>query len=713
MQRKRQFIGMTWIFQKNYRKKGGEKAVKKKVALLLITCMVLSSLGLTFGANASDIKDHWAKGIIETWISNGFISGYPDGSFRPNNSITRAEFMVLVNKAFGFTERAEISYKDVSESQWYYNTVARATAAGYMGGYPDGSMKPNHPISRQEVSVVLSKLTNMLQNPSAINSFTDASDITNWAKGYVGATAAKGYMRGYPDGSFKPTNNITRAEAVATLNKALTVEADEEEQEEKDAAEIVYDEAGTYGPRTGTTIITKDVIVKAEGVTLENMVIEGSLTIAEEVGDGDVNLNNITVKGETFIRGGGKDSIHINGGEYNKIIVQKTSSGNVRITATNEAGIEIIISEAAEGQTIILEGSFEGVIIEADNINLIIQGETNIDEVIVKRGTNGTLVSLGNDATITNLAADARIEVQGQGIIKEASGKEIRNSTFEKAPERITSPSSGGGGGGGSSIVAVGAITVTGDAGVGIQLTATPTPSGATVNYQWERADTIEGSYIDIHGATASTYNPIAGDVGKFIRVIARGTGGYTGTVTSAATAAVEEAEWASTNAPTVVSVVYGTSESVAIAELDNIVGIKGIKGQAGTATIDWTISNYDGDTLGNYAATGVLALPDGWIGNPADVTTIVSVVEKEVTAIGAIIEEGLLLRAGALVPVEATVKYQWQRHNGVEWINIDGANENIYRLSAPVEIGNQVRVVIRGTGNYAGTVESDPVTIE
>ncbi|WP_091546695.1 S-layer homology domain-containing protein [Alkaliphilus peptidifermentans] len=62
-------------------------------------------------------------------------------------------------------------------------------------------------------------ITNTPEDPSAINRFTDASAIAHWAKGYVGEVAAKGYMGGYPDGSFKPTNNITRAEAVMTLIK--------------------------------------------------------------------------------------------------------------------------------------------------------------------------------------------------------------------------------------------------------------------------------------------------------------------------------------------------------------------------------------------------------------------------------------------------------------------------------------------------------------
>ncbi|SET76366.1 hypothetical protein SAMN05660297_03422, partial [Natronincola peptidivorans] len=262
------------------------------------------------------------------------------------------------------------------------------------------------------------------------------------------------------------------------------------------------------------------------------------LTIAEEVGDGEVYLNNVTVKGETFIRGGGKDSIYINGGQYNKITVQKTSSGNIRIVATNAAGLEIIISEAAAGEAIILEGSFDSITIEADDVNIVTQGETNIEEVVVKEGVSGTLVSLGNDTIITKLVADARIGVEGEGTIIETSGKEVRNTIFEKTPERITTPSSGGGGGGGggggSSIVAVSAINVTGNAVLGATLTAAPNPSNATGSYQWQRSDNGTDGWTNI-GTNSNTYTIVAGDAGKYIRVTFTATGNYTGQITSGA----------------------------------------------------------------------------------------------------------------------------------------------------------------------------------
>lgn len=472
--------------------------MKKKIALLLILCMFFSSLGITFGKNSSDIQSHWAKEVIEDWIEQGLIKGYPDGSFRPNNTITRAEFMVLVNKAFDFTDKENIDFTDVFKQEWYYNAVATAVSAGYIGGYPDGSMKPNNPISRQEVTVILSKVTKIAQKLEGINRFTDADKIADWAKGYVGAAVAEGYMGGYPDGTFKPLNNITRAEAVVTLNKTIKSLPDEVD-EIKEEKEVVYDKSGIYGPEVGTMTIDKDVIISSKNVTLQNTIIKGSLTVAEEVGDGDVYLNNITVVDETFIRGGGKDSIHINGGKFNRIIVQKTSSGNVRIVAIDTDGLEIIIAKDARGEEIILEGRFDSVAIEADNIKLSTQGRTNIKEVVVKEGIKAIKLALVNNSSIEKLVANSKIETVGKGNIKETQGKEVEGSKFEKQPDKIIIPSTSGGGGGGgssgSSKKAVTAVklnkgTIELKVGEATDLVATVEPSDASNrNVIWTSSD--------------------------------------------------------------------------------------------------------------------------------------------------------------------------------------------------------------------------------
>lgn len=81
--------------------------------------MFLSLTGLAF-AQPSDIKGHWAEKQINDWVNKDLAKGYPGGTFKPDNSITRAEFITLVNRAFGFTEKAQVSFSDVSSKDWFY-----------------------------------------------------------------------------------------------------------------------------------------------------------------------------------------------------------------------------------------------------------------------------------------------------------------------------------------------------------------------------------------------------------------------------------------------------------------------------------------------------------------------------------------------------------------------------------------------------------------
>ncbi len=177
-------------------------------------------MGVSAG-EISDISNHWAKEIIEKWIDSGLIGGYPDGTFKPNNSITRAEFMMLTNRAFNMAEEASNDFIDVPKNSWFFKEVAKALAAGYIGGYPDNTIRPNNTISRQEVAVILLRLNNLKEDLAPADMFNDAILIPEWSKGAIGAAAAAGYMGGYPDGSFKPYNNITRAEAVVVLNNTV------------------------------------------------------------------------------------------------------------------------------------------------------------------------------------------------------------------------------------------------------------------------------------------------------------------------------------------------------------------------------------------------------------------------------------------------------------------------------------------------------------
>ncbi|MBI4856634.1 MAG: leucine-rich repeat protein [Acetobacterium woodii] len=262
---------------------------------------------------------------------------------------------------------------------------------------------------------------------------------------------------------------------------------------DKKAAPTVYDKAGTFGPATGTQTIAGDVTVNADGVILQNLKIEGDLTIAEAVGNGTVTLNNVTVVGDTFVRGGGKNSIHINGGQYSRIVMEKTASGAVRIVATGVDGLDVVISEDAAGETIILEGVFDSVEVNAPNMTVTTQGSTTIGTMTVGAGAGGTTLNLAAGTTVADLALNAKTAIKGQGTVTRATIN-ADSVVFEKAPGSYTVKSGvvippvfptpdNGGGGGYTPPVAVTGVTLDQTITVGVnktaQLNATVQPSNA------------------------------------------------------------------------------------------------------------------------------------------------------------------------------------------------------------------------------------------
>jgi hypothetical protein len=198
-----------------------------------------------------------------------------------------------------------------------------------------------------------------------------------------------------------------------------------------------YDKPGTYGPTSGSEKISQDVTITTSGVTLQNLTIDGNLIIDEAVGDGDVTLNNVTVTGELRVRGGGQNSIHINGGAYSKILVEQAPDGGVRIVATGLDGVPVVLSENAAGETLILEGSFDSVTVNAPDAVIKTQGQTSIKTLDVGGAAQNTAIDLGSTTTVTNLALSSPTKVTGTGTVSKA---EIASDhvSFEKAPQDYT-----------------------------------------------------------------------------------------------------------------------------------------------------------------------------------------------------------------------------------------------------------------------------------
>ena len=203
--------------------------IKKIAGLVVLAVMVISMLfpGGTAAA-FSDIEGHWAGTSLRNWLEAGLAGGYPDGTFRPNNPVTRAEFVTFLNQAFALSAPpGETRFTDVPVTAWFYDVVSTAVEAGIVTGYPDGTFKPQNPITRQEAAVVLARLLDPGEEDSS--SFTDDDQIASWAANAVNLVAAAGIVGGYPDGSFRPGNPITRAETVIVLDRGLAMQRPEQE----------------------------------------------------------------------------------------------------------------------------------------------------------------------------------------------------------------------------------------------------------------------------------------------------------------------------------------------------------------------------------------------------------------------------------------------------------------------------------------------------
>ncbi|WP_418434181.1 Ig-like domain-containing protein [Anaerotignum lactatifermentans] len=321
--------------------------MKKKHAIT-ITAVLAASMAMSvtaFGA-PTDIQGHWAQNTINKWVDKGDISGYPDGTFRPNNMITRAEFVVLVNNAMGYTKSGYAYFSDVPSHYWGKNAIQTGVAAGYISGDGNGIFRPNDPVTRQEAAAMISRILDLKQNESRAYRYTDSYAISNWAKGVVGAVSEAGIMAGYPDGSFGPNKVLTRAEAVLALDKTVNYKpGDKEEDKEETQKEDMLLTQSKLEDTTITGDLTISDRLGTKTITLEDVTVKGKLIVD---GGSEVILKDCDIKEmvmdqkDTTVKASGKTAVEkttfkkigkLTGGDYTDVIVDKELSGSITIDA--------------------------------------------------------------------------------------------------------------------------------------------------------------------------------------------------------------------------------------------------------------------------------------------------------------------------------------------------------------------------------------------
>ncbi|KRE86342.1 hypothetical protein ASG89_09975 [Paenibacillus sp. Soil766] len=179
---------------------------------------------VTFG----DLNNHWSKQTVEAMANKWIVQGVGASSFAPDRQVTRAEFAVLLVRSFGLTssEATKASFKDIKATDWFAASVNLAVKFGLVGGYEDHSFRPDAPISRQEMAVMIDRALrfagfNAALQPNSSATFSDEANIAEWAKDAIRTASSLHIINGRDGNAFSPLSTGTRAESAVMLSRML------------------------------------------------------------------------------------------------------------------------------------------------------------------------------------------------------------------------------------------------------------------------------------------------------------------------------------------------------------------------------------------------------------------------------------------------------------------------------------------------------------
>ena len=413
---------------------------RRLCAWVLTAAMVLTLLpGWVQPAQASYMDDY-----LNQMVSWGFMRGDIEGNLYPDNNITRAEFVTIINRAFGYQEMGGTPFQDVDETDWFAQDVDIAYTAGYIEGTSKNTFSPDMEISREQAAVILAR--NLMMQPAVGENvaFSDGRELSSWSSGLVATAASYHLISGYPDGTFRPQNPITRGEAAIMVVNAI----------------------GTPVQEPGTHTLGNvygNVTITSSGVTLRDTVVAGNLYITTGVDLGDVLLENVTVLGEIVVSGGGlseggDDSIILRNVTAPTLVVDNIQDQKVSLRVEGNGVIDtasirtnaVLTDNTADGYGIKLvefdaEGEEEYTLDLAGNVKEVVNltpesyvnvGAGEVDKLTVDEKATDSVLNIAPGATVGNLNLDVATTVTGDGDIVNLTVN-ASGSTVSMLPDQI------------------------------------------------------------------------------------------------------------------------------------------------------------------------------------------------------------------------------------------------------------------------------------
>ncbi|MDO4271287.1 MAG: X2-like carbohydrate binding domain-containing protein [Eubacteriales bacterium] len=373
--------------------------MKRFLSAVLAAALLVCTLPTAFAA--SDIDNHWAKTYITELNKIGVINPSSSGSYSPEQAIMRWEFMRYINRAFGFTEKASISFTDVASSDTYYETVQIAVKHGYINGVGNNKMDPKGTLTREQAATILGRLHKYAPTADASSlTFSDKASLSNYSKAYVAEAVKQGYINGYTDGSFKPQGLVKRGEIAKILYFFLGSSLR--------TSNGSYTDANLRGD-------TKNVTISAPG-SFSNATVQGNLYITEGVLSGSVSLNNITVQGDIIVSGG---DVTLDGVSAANMVVSNPLGLTPQVTCTGNTNIghtEVQTSATLrESSLSVSAGGVSDLALTGDNLSL------TLDAAVWDVSTAGVTSILTTGSTsINELTANGKTTVTGGGSVEKA-----------------------------------------------------------------------------------------------------------------------------------------------------------------------------------------------------------------------------------------------------------------------------------------------------
>lgn len=326
------------------------------LALTLTASLTAPQAGAAKADSLPELNGHWSQSAFQRWHGYGIVEG-DDRGMRPDDAMMVSEFAALLSRTMGYTKQAENRYADLKGDEWYAPYILQLTAAGILEG--DGvNCNADELMSRERATVLFARALGI--RPSEVpdlSGFVDGDSAAEWSAGYIDAMAKAGIIQGVGNDTLALGADITRASVVTVLDNAVAEYVTEE------GAEITGDVDGI-------------LLVAADGVTVKEAQITGSLLLAPKAGEAAFTVENSTLKGDLLVETGGAE-------------ISLTSSEVQGETALTGDGNALTLGKGAKAAQVTVDGS-------------------------------ENTVAVAEDASIGTLTARAAVEVDNQGAIDKA-----------------------------------------------------------------------------------------------------------------------------------------------------------------------------------------------------------------------------------------------------------------------------------------------------